>query len=280
MSQRGRSSSEDSLPEFSETVLPSIEPCDEGYGPPDVRKPVSQELRYSHSASSTPRNPLPSGHQGSGQNYSDAESDIVVKREQSSSPSGPYDTETTAPKTVAPSEDPDLTEEEDAILGVCSDPDIPFEKYMIQQPAREARIGVTLTPPIVVDLVGREHLATKGSSKSAATYWAQATVVTGQYRQPLAPPSITLLSGTLAAGINEDIQCGKKFATVCFEDLKIHEAGSFRIRILFFEKRSTEHDRNLDSDFPSTQVRNMGRADTKTIHVSSGSPTSESNQQT
>lgn len=109
-----------------------------------------------------------------------------------------------------------------------------YEMHIIIQPPVESRPGNTLTPPTIVSL--RRNGASQTEERLSAdinSYWAFVSVVSEDGLVALAPPSTSLLSGTLADSVHEArlTEAEGDVGHLAFQNLAINQPGRFRLRI-------------------------------------------------
>jgi hypothetical protein len=132
---------------------------------------------------------------------------------------------------------------------------------IILEPPSQSRPGQVLRPPIVVALKDQRLINSIDElGVDAKHLFACASVVSENGLVALAPPNPDLLKGgfsdSIHPGFNDQGQeQGHYFR---FTDLKIHEVGRFRIRILLVKMSTTGG---------SSEVMNLESVVTRVIHV-------------
>lgn len=140
------------------------------------------------------------------------------------------------------------------------------------QPPSEARSGNVLDPPTRISL--RPHGVERGEEVRIADisgYWAFISVVSEDGTTTLAPPSTSLLSGTLVAPVHEACPNGdeQEAGHLSFENLTINQPGNFRLRISLLRMVTVNTGASGAVDGVSLQpsVRNTGSVVTHVVRV-------------
>ncbi|KAL8774277.1 MAG: hypothetical protein Q9209_001028 [Squamulea sp. 1 TL-2023] len=144
----------------------------------------------------------------------------------------------------------------------------PDEMHIIVQPPHEARPGDTLTPPITVSVRNVASHTEEALGTGANSCWAFISVVSEDGLIALAPPSTTLLSGTLADSVHESCltDAERDVGHLSFQNLAINQPGRFRLRVSLLQMPRSQ-------DWPSTgglgptSVRNVASVLSHVIHV-------------
>lgn len=106
--------------------------------------------------------------------------------------------------------------------------------HFVVQPRREARPGDVLTPATTICVrASGTSTVDEGLGEDIDTYWAFVSIVSEDGMVALAPPSTTLLSGTLTDSIHKANLTGheREVGHSSFQNLAINQRGNFRLRI-------------------------------------------------
>lgn len=154
----------------------------------------------------------------------------------------------------------------------------PYRMHIIIQPPREARPGHNLVPPLTIFLRARntdqDHEAV---AEDTSSYWASVSLVSEDGMIALAPPSTTLLSGTLVDSIREPDPAEDEggIGYVLFERLAINQPGNFRLRISLPRMPTGDSDGSKTTGGsvpPSPGVLNTGSVVTRVICIHDDAP--------
>ncbi|KAL8928782.1 MAG: hypothetical protein Q9208_001560 [Pyrenodesmia sp. 3 TL-2023] len=161
----------------------------------------------------------------------------------------------------------------------------PYQMHIIIEPPIEARPGDTLIPPVTVTLQTRETDEDgEARAKDLNSYWTSVSLISADGLVALAPPSTTLLSGSLVKSIQEpDSAEGESVVGyVLFQNLIINQPGDFRLRISLLRIPSDiAHVENDTSGIlPSSGVFNTGSVTSRIIHVEPDGPATRSGELT
>lgn len=153
----------------------------------------------------------------------------------------------------------------------------PYQMHIIIDPPIEARPGSTLIPPVTVALHARETDEDgEAQAEDLSSYFASVSLISADGLVALAPPSTTLLSGSLVDSIREpDPAEGERVVGyVLFQSLIINQPGDFRLRISLLRMPSDISDaENAAGGFMlSSGVLNTGGVTTRVIHVRRDAP--------
>ncbi|KAL8762676.1 MAG: hypothetical protein Q9184_001383 [Pyrenodesmia sp. 2 TL-2023] len=179
----------------------------------------------------------------------------------------------TVDEPSAPVTETSATDDAQGLRGALS----PYQMHIIIEPPIEARPGNTLVPPVVVALRARE-IEEDGEARAEdlSSYWASVSLVSADGLVALAPPSTTLLSGSLVDSIREpDSTEGESVVGyVLFQNLIINQPGDFRLRVSLLRMPSdiSDADNAAGGLLPSSGVLNTGSVSTHVIHVHSDAP--------
>ncbi|KAL8708491.1 MAG: hypothetical protein Q9220_006649 [cf. Caloplaca sp. 1 TL-2023] len=149
-----------------------------------------------------------------------------------------------------------------------SDPES-HQMNVIVQPPLDVRCGDVLSPPISVSLqIGDGPTAREGDSKDTSRYWAVASLVSTDGLTALAPPSTSLLTGTVADSVHEARLTHDERAVGYFRygNLMINQPGDYRLRFSLMQMPTT----NGTSEGPhhqSTENRNISTVLTQVFRV-------------
>ncbi|KAI4171928.1 MAG: hypothetical protein LQ346_008681 [Caloplaca aetnensis] len=149
----------------------------------------------------------------------------------------------------------------------------PYQMHIIREPPIEVRPGNTLIPPVRVALRTQE---TGARAIDLNSYWASVSLISADGLVALAPPSTTLLSGSLVDSIREpgsaENESGIGYAL--FQNLVINQPGNFRLRISLLRMPSGISDAGNTAGglLPSSGVLNTGSVTTRVIHVHRDAP--------
>ncbi|KAL8998662.1 MAG: hypothetical protein Q9169_002323 [Polycauliona sp. 2 TL-2023] len=143
-----------------------------------------------------------------------------------------------------------------------------YEMHIILQPPVESRPGNTLTPPMIISL--RKRSAPYGEVALEADTggcWAIASVVSEDGLVALAPPSSSLLSGTLADSVHSSrlTEAEGDVGHLAFDNLTINQPGCFRLRISLLQMPGNQ-------DSLATGVRNIASVLSHVIRVGHNAP--------
>ena len=148
------------------------------------------------------------------------------------------------------------------------EPDV-YEMQIVIQPPVELRPGNILRPPTVVSLrkVGASHRE-EGLNTDINGYWAFVSVVSEEGLVALAPPSTSLISGTLANSVHHGRLTAAEddVGHLAFLNLAINQTGRFRLRISLLQMPG--HPENMaagESEPPD--VKNIASVMSDVIHV-------------
>lgn len=161
----------------------------------------------------------------------------------------------------------------------------PYQMHIIIEPPIEARPGNTLIPPVTVALQARETDENgEARAKDLSSYWTSASLISADGLVALAPPSTTLLSGSLVNSIQEpDCAEGESVVGyVLFQNLIINQPGDFRLRISLLRIPSdiTDVENATGGFLPSSGVFNAASVTTRVIHVQRDAPATRSGELT
>lgn len=145
------------------------------------------------------------------------------------------------------------------------------QMQIIIQPPREARPGDILSPPLTICLRTLEDSEeAERLMEDLGNYWASISVVSEDGMIALAPPSTTLMSGTLVDSVREADQTEDERETgyLLFQNVSIHQRGNFRLRVSLMQMSSRDPASNAcGSDTRSSGAINIGSVVTHVIHV-------------
>ena len=144
-----------------------------------------------------------------------------------------------------------------------------YEMHIIIQPPIESRPGNTLTPPLIISLRRKEGSRTEERLiADIHSYWAFVSAVSEDGLVALAPPSNSLLSGTLADSVHEArlTEAEEDVGHVAFQNLAINQAGRFRLRISLLQMPGSQ-DGPSRGGWGQASVRNIASVLSHVIHV-------------
>lgn len=148
---------------------------------------------------------------------------------------------------------------------------------IVIQPPREARPGEILVPPLMICLrTPGNYREDENVVEDLGSYWAAVSMVSEDGMIALAPPSTTLLSGTLVDSVHEAYQAEdeSEIGYFVFQNLRIHEPGNFRLRISLMQMPTSRH-QTLNAGGNTTQsssARNTGNVITHVIRIHECAP--------
>ncbi|KAL8736584.1 MAG: hypothetical protein Q9181_002354 [Wetmoreana brouardii] len=147
-----------------------------------------------------------------------------------------------------------------------------YQMHIVVQPPRESRTGISLTPPVVISLRTRHNGVREVSDlEGIGSCWALVSIVSEDGRVTLAPPSTTLLSGTMVDSLHKvpKDESEQAIGQASFHDLSINQRGKFRLRISLMRMTIVDSGTSGAVNGVSTQayVRNMGSVLTHVVHV-------------
>lgn len=144
-----------------------------------------------------------------------------------------------------------------------------YEMQIVIQPPAETRPGNILRPPTVVSLrkVGASHRE-EGLSTDINGYWAFVSVVSEDGLVALAPPSTSLISGTLADSVHEGrlTEAEEDVGHLAFPNLAINQIGRFRLHISLLQMPGSPGSLSAGESEP-TDVKNIASVMSDVIHV-------------
>ncbi|KAI4251206.1 MAG: hypothetical protein LQ352_004995 [Teloschistes flavicans] len=141
--------------------------------------------------------------------------------------------------------------------------------HILVQPPHEARSGHVLTPATTVSL--RSHQSDgegENAADKVAGCWAFVSVVTEDGSTSLAPPSTTLLSGTLVDSVRETSshnEDDEEVGRILLENITINQPGEYRLHISLL--RMADSSDAEDGISPLPTVMNVGSVLTHVVHV-------------
>ncbi|KAL8920323.1 MAG: hypothetical protein Q9172_004555 [Xanthocarpia lactea] len=144
-----------------------------------------------------------------------------------------------------------------------------YEMHIIIQPPHETRPGDTLTPPLIVSLRSNgASLTEEGTIADIDSYWAFVSVVSEDGLVALAPPSTSLLSGTLADSVHGACltEAERDVGHLSFQNLVINQPGRFRLRVSLLLMPSSQRGPPTGGSAPAG-VRNIANILSDVIHV-------------
>lgn len=144
-----------------------------------------------------------------------------------------------------------------------------YEMHIIIQPPVESRPGNTLTPPLIISL--RRNEGSRTEERLIAdihSYWAFVSAVSEDGLVALAPPSNSLLSGTLADSVHEArlTEAEEDVGHVAFQNLAINQTGRFRLRISLLQMPGSQ-DGPSRGGWGQASVRNIASVLSHVIRV-------------
>ncbi|KAL9603948.1 MAG: hypothetical protein Q9219_000886 [cf. Caloplaca sp. 3 TL-2023] len=151
----------------------------------------------------------------------------------------------------------------------------PYQMHILIQPPREARPGDILYPPLTIGLRALEgRQEDEDSAEDPNSYWAAVSVVSEDGLIALAPPSTTLIAGTIVDSIHQAEPQGEEVGLgyFVFTNIKINQTGNFRLRVSLL-RMSTPGSSASDANGcnPSVPaVTNTGSLTTRVLHVHEG----------
>ncbi|KAL8647252.1 MAG: hypothetical protein Q9226_006507 [Calogaya cf. arnoldii] len=140
---------------------------------------------------------------------------------------------------------------------------------IIIQPPVESRPGNTLTPPLIISLRGTWVSPTEERlGADINSYWGFVSVVSEDGLSALAPPSTSLLSGTLADSVHEArlTEAEGDVGHLAFQNLALNQPGRFRLRISLLQMPGIQADPPTGG-FGPPGVRNIASVLSHVIHV-------------
>ncbi|KAL8884413.1 MAG: hypothetical protein Q9192_006854, partial [Flavoplaca navasiana] len=144
-----------------------------------------------------------------------------------------------------------------------------YEMHILIQPPVESRPGNILRPPTVVSLrkVGASHRE-EGLSTDIIGYWAFVSVVSEDGLVALAPPSTSLISGTLAKSVHHGrlTEAEEDVGHLAFPNLAINQTGRFRLRISLLQMPGSPESLSAGESEPP-DVKNIASVMSDIIHV-------------
>ncbi|KAL8883826.1 MAG: hypothetical protein Q9215_007993 [Flavoplaca cf. flavocitrina] len=157
-----------------------------------------------------------------------------------------------------------------------------YEMHIIIQPPVESRPGNILRPPTVVSLrkVGASH-GEEGLSTDINGYWAFVSVVSEGGLVALAPPSNSLISGTIANSVHHGrlTEAEEDVGHLAFPNLAINQTGRFRLRISLLQMPGNPESVSAgESELPD--VKNIASVMSDVIHVKHDAAASQLSQST
>ncbi len=153
----------------------------------------------------------------------------------------------------------------------------PYQMHIITEPPIQVRPGNILIPPVRVALRTQEtHEYGGAGAIDLSSYWASVSLISADGLVALAPPSTTLLSGSLVDSIREPgpAEGDSDIGYVLFQNLAINQPGDFRLRISLLRMPSGISDAETTGGglLPSSGVLNTGSVTTRVIHVHRNAP--------
>ena len=150
----------------------------------------------------------------------------------------------------------------------------PYQMHISIEPPREARPGGILVPPLAISVRVREAFQGSGDrGEDLNSYWASVSVVSEDGMVALAPPSTSLLSGTLVDSVRETAleqeENESEIGFFLFQNLRIHEPGNFRLRVSLLHMPTSGSETPSQNNGPSLSsgVKNAGSVVTRGIYV-------------
>ncbi|KAL8730161.1 MAG: hypothetical protein Q9166_004244 [cf. Caloplaca sp. 2 TL-2023] len=145
---------------------------------------------------------------------------------------------------------------------------------IVIQPPGEARPGNILMPPTTISL--RSHGTSRHEEELGEdinSYWVFVSVVSADGMVALAPPSTTLLSGTLTDSIHEGrlTEHERDIGHSSFQNLVINQAGDFRLRFSLIRMQTSQHGTSTGG-LGTPSVRNITSVLSHIIHVAEDTP--------
>ncbi|KAL8896338.1 MAG: hypothetical protein Q9207_007757 [Kuettlingeria erythrocarpa] len=155
----------------------------------------------------------------------------------------------------------------------------PYQMHIIREPPVQVRPGNALIPAVRVALRTQETHEDEGArGRDLSSYWASVSLISADGLVALAPPSTTILSGSLVDSIREpeSAEGERDIGYVLFRNLVINQPGYFRLRISLLRMPSGTSDAETTGGglLPSSSgVLNTGSVTTRIIHVHRDAPT-------
>ncbi|KAL8847878.1 MAG: hypothetical protein Q9221_007089 [Calogaya cf. arnoldii] len=144
-----------------------------------------------------------------------------------------------------------------------------YQMHIIIQPPVESRPGNTLAPPLIISLRRNDTSQTEERlSADINSYWAFVSVVSEDGLSALAPPSTSLLSGTLADLVHEArlTEAEGDVGHIAFQNLALNQPGRFRLRISLLQMPGMQ-DNPPTGGFVPPGVKNIASVLSHVIHV-------------
>ena len=141
-----------------------------------------------------------------------------------------------------------------------------YKMHILIQPPVESRPGSILRQPTVVSLrkVGVSHR--EGLSTDINGYWAFVSVVSEDGMVALAPPSTSLISGTIAVHEGRSTEAEEDVGHLEFPNLAINQTGRFRLRISLLQMLGSSEGLSVGESEPRG-VKNIASVVSDVIHV-------------
>ncbi|KAL8994300.1 MAG: hypothetical protein Q9188_007107 [Gyalolechia gomerana] len=178
-----------------------------------------------------------------------------------------------------------MDEEADSVIGTSTMQDreggysllSPYRMHIVIEPPREARLGDRLIPPPTVCLrTPEDHREDESLVEDLSRFWASVSMVSEDGMVALAPPSTTLISGTLVDSVREayHVEDEGEIGYFLFQNLSINQPGNFRFRISLMQMPTSgtqAPDGNGDTT-PLLGIMNTGSILTRVISIHDNAP--------
>lgn len=159
------------------------------------------------------------------------------------------------------------------------EPDV-YEMHIVIQPPVESRPGNILRQPTVVSLrkVGASRREERLSTNING-YWAFVSVVSEDGLVALAPPSTSLISGTIANSVHEGraTEAEEDVGHLTFPNLAINQTGRFRLRISLLQMPGSPENLPI-GELKVPDVKNIASVVSDVIHVKNDAAASQLGQ--